>query len=112
MPKPWVFGVLARQLWSVAGNGGRKDVSQLLLQPFVNYNLPGGWYLTSSPIVTVNWNATGGKWSVPIGAGFGKIFSIGDQPMNAQMQAFDYVERPRYGPKWAIRLQVQFLFPR
>ncbi|MBV9655650.1 MAG: hypothetical protein JOZ42_13925 [Acetobacteraceae bacterium] len=42
MPKPWVFGILGRQLWSVAGNDSRKAVSQLLLQPFVNYNLSGG----------------------------------------------------------------------
>jgi hypothetical protein len=112
MPKPLVLGLLARQLWSVAGDGNRSDVTQLLLQPFVNYNLSGGWYLATSPVVTANWNAAGGKWSVPIGGGFGKVFSIGTQPMNAQIQAFDYVARARYGPKWAVRLQVQFLFPR
>jgi hypothetical protein len=52
MPKPWVIGVLARQLWSVAGPTDRSNVSQLLLQPFVNYNLPDGWYLVSSPVIT------------------------------------------------------------
>jgi hypothetical protein len=31
MPKPWVVGALARQLWSVAGPSNRPDVSQFLL---------------------------------------------------------------------------------
>ena len=39
MPKPWVIGTLARQVWSVAGPSNRPNVSQLLLQPFVNYNM-------------------------------------------------------------------------
>jgi hypothetical protein len=113
MPKPWVIGVLARQLWSVAGPGDRSDVSQLLLQPFVNYNLGGGWYLVSSPMITADWNApSGNRWTVPVGGGFGKIFKVGDQPMNAQLQAFDYVSKPSGGPQWAVRFQLQFLFPR
>jgi hypothetical protein len=113
MPKPWVIGILGRQLWSVAGPSSRKDVNQLLLQPFVNYNLPGGWYLVSAPIITADWTATSGnRWNVPIGGGLGKIFHIGSQPMNASLQAFDYPIRTSLGPSWAIRFQVQFLFPR
>jgi hypothetical protein len=30
-PKPWVIGTLVRQLWSVAGPSGRRDVDQLSL---------------------------------------------------------------------------------
>lgn len=113
MPKPWVIGILGRQLWSVAGPSSRKDVSQLLLQPFVNYNLPDGWYLVSSPIITADWTAgSGNRWTVPVGGGVGKIFRIGSQPMNASLQAFDYPIRTSQGPSWAIRFQLQFLFPR
>jgi hypothetical protein len=67
MPKPWVIGTLARQLWSVAGPSNLADVSQLLLQPFVNYNMKKGWYLVSSPIITANWLASSNKWALPIG---------------------------------------------
>jgi hypothetical protein len=42
-PSPSVVGTLIRQIWSFAGDDGRQDVSQLLIQPFVNYNLPDGW---------------------------------------------------------------------
>jgi hypothetical protein len=113
MPKPWVIGTLVRQLWSVAGPSNRPNVSQLLLQPFVNYNMAEGWYLVSSPIITANWEASSGnKWAFPLGAGVGKIFRIGEQPMNASLQAFDYLQSPTGGPRWAIRAQLQFLFPR
>jgi hypothetical protein len=68
--------MLARQLWPLAGGSDRSDVSQLLLQPFVNYNLTGGWHLASSPIVTANWNATSGtRRNFPIGGDVGKIFN-------------------------------------
>ena len=35
-----------------------------------------------------------------------------EQPMNASLQAFDYVQSPNGGPRWAVRAQLQFLFPR
>jgi hypothetical protein len=72
VPKPWAIGTLVRQLWSVAGPSNRPNVSQLLLQPFVNYNMAEGWYLVSSPIITANWEASSGnKWAFPLGAGIG-----------------------------------------
>ncbi len=113
MPGNWVVGSLVRQLWSFAGDDDRADISQLLIQPFVNYNFDQGWYAASSPVITANWEAAAdNRWTVPISGGFGRIFNIGDQAMNAQAQAFYNVERTDFGPDWSIRLQVQFLFPR
>jgi hypothetical protein len=112
IPKPWLIGALAHQLWSVAGSSNQPNVSQLLIQPFVNYNMEDGWYLVSSPIITANWEAPSEKWAFPIGAGFGKIFKIGEQPMNSNLQAFDYVKSPVGGPRWAVRAQLQLLFPK
>lgn len=113
MPKPWVFGALARQLVSFAGNDDRSDVSQFLIQPFANYNLPGGWYLVSSPVIAANWEAAGGqKWTVPIGGGVGRLLKLSKLPTNTSVQAFYNVEHPTFGPDWAFRFQVQFLFPK
>ena len=110
---PWVVGALANNLWSYAGDDDRKDVNQFLLQYFINYNLPKGWYISSAPIITANWKAdSGDKWTVPFGGGIGKIFRIGKQPVNAQVQAFYNVEKPVNGPDWTLRLQLQFLFPK
>jgi hypothetical protein len=87
-------------------------VSQLLIQPFINYNMEDGWYLVSSPIITANWEAPSNKWAFPIGAGFGKIFKVAEQPMNFNLQAFDYVKSSVGGPRWAVRAQLQLLFPK
>ena len=35
----WLFGTLVQNLFSVAGPKQRADVNQMLMQPFVNYNL-------------------------------------------------------------------------
>jgi hypothetical protein len=112
-PGPWTLGTLVRQLWSFAGDSDRRDVSQLLVQPFVNYNLGGGWYGVSSPVITANWKSADDDdtWTVPVGGGFGRIFSIAGQAMNAQVQSFYNVEAPQYGPDWSLRFQLQFLFP-
>jgi hypothetical protein len=109
-PKPWVIGTLVRQLWSVTGPN--QNVDQTLFQPFINYNLPEGWYLVASPIITANWSAPSSqRWNVPLGGGVGKIFKIYGQPINASLQAFDFVATPSLGPRWELRFQLQFLFP-
>jgi hypothetical protein len=111
-----VAGILANNIWSFAGEGGRQ-VNTMLMQPFVNVNLANGWYIASSPIITSDWTASNGRgWTVPIGGGFGRIFRIGSQPFNASLQGFWNAVRPEplgeqlMGPV-TIRLQIQALFP-
>ena len=112
-PKPWSLGLLVRQLWSFAGDDDRADVSQFLMQPFVNYNFDGGWFLFSDPAITANWKADSGqKWTVPIGLGFGRVFSIGKQPVNMRLGIFGNVVRPDFAPKGALKFTVQLLFPK
>jgi hypothetical protein len=113
MPGNWVVGSLVRQLWSFAGDDDRQDVSQLLIQLFVNYNFEQGWYAVSSPVITANWEAdSDDTWTIPVGGGFGKLFRIGGQAINAQVQGFYNVDKPEYGPDWSLRFQLQFLFPK
>jgi hypothetical protein len=113
MPGPWVLGVLANNIWSFAGDSNRPDVNQFLLQYFINYNFQRGWYLSSAPINTANWEADNdNRWTIPIGGGGGKVFRVGKQPLNFQTQAFYNVEKPDFGPEWSLRVQLQFLFPK
>ena len=112
MQGPWVFGGLINQVWSVTGDENRPSVSQTLIQPFLNYNFKGGWYLSSSPIITANWMAHGNdRWIVPLGGGGGKVFMVGKQPVNAQFQGFYHVARPDFVPEWTLRFQIALLFP-
>jgi hypothetical protein len=108
---PWVFGGLLSQVWSFAGDGDRADVSQLTAQPFVNYNLPNGWYLTSAPLITANWNASGEKLTLPIGGGFGRVFNLGRQPVNASTQVYwNAIAREGAGDV-TLRFSLSLLFP-
>ena len=108
----WVIGSLFSNVWDIGASDGN-DINFFTWQPFVNYNMAGGWYLTSSPIITANWEAPSGeKWTIPFGGGFGRIFRIGKQPMNASFQYFYNLEKPDIVGDWSIRLQLQFLFPK
>jgi hypothetical protein len=109
----WLFGSLVQNLFSVAGPSARKDVNQMLMQPFVNYNLPHKWYLTSSPIITANWEVgSSERWVVPVGGGVGKIVHFGKLPVNIYTQFFRNVQRPDGTSSWSARFQMQLLFPK
>jgi hypothetical protein len=110
---PWLAGALVTEVASVAGVAYRKNVNQMLVQPFINYNFPRGWYLTSSPIITANWQAAGSQqWTVPVGGGGGRAFRVGKQALNASLQAFGNVARPSEAGNWTLRMQFQLLFPK
>jgi hypothetical protein len=110
---PWVYGALVNNIWSLTSDQQGGSYSNGLIQPFVNYNFEGGFYLTSAPILTVNWKAASGQqWTVPLGGGIGKIFHLGRLPVNANIQAYYNVVKPDFGPNWQVRAQVQFMFPK
>jgi hypothetical protein len=107
-----VTGALINNIWSFAGDGDRQDVSFLTFQPFFNYNLDDGWFINTAPIITANWEASGGDvWTVPIGAGFGRVFAIGQQPVNMSAAVYWNAIRPDGAAEWNLRLQMNFLFP-
>ena len=111
MPGPWVLGIVANNLWSVGGEELRKDVNAMTLKPILVYNFSKGWYATSSPVIQANWEAReGNRWTIPIGGGFGKIFKIGPQRMNASAQVFYNIKKPVTAGDWSFRVALQFLF--
>ncbi len=109
----WVYGALVNNIWSVGGDSGRGNVNQMTLQPFLNYNFSDGWYLTSSPLITANWEAdSDNRWTLPLGGGFGRVFRVGKQPVNAQLTAYYNALSPEdTGSEWQLRFNLQFLFP-
>ncbi len=58
---PWVVGALANNIWSFASTRAGANINLMTVQPFVNYNFHGRWYLTSSPIMPASWLAKGDK---------------------------------------------------
>jgi len=115
MPGHFVMGVLVNNIWSVAGGGSRPYINQMLLQYFINYNMNKGWYLTTQPIITANWNSptpSGSVWTVPFGGGVGRIMKLGFQPVNISVQAYgNAVHVPGASP-WGVRATFTLLFPK
>jgi hypothetical protein len=115
MPGNWVVGSLFSNVWTPEENDGSRAVDFFTWQYFINYNIPdgNGLYLTTAPIMTANWEADNdNRWTIPLGGGVGKIFKLGEQPVNGQVSAYYNVETPEYGADWQLRLQLQFLFPK
>ena len=110
---PWVRGVLVNNIWSLTSDKRGGSYNNGLIQPFINYNFPDGFYLTSAPIATVDWKADSGQqWTVPLGGGVGKIFHLGKLPVNTQLSAYYNAVTPDDGADWQIRAQVQLMFPK
>jgi hypothetical protein len=93
-----------------AGSG--KAVNQMLIQPFINYNVPDGhgWYVSTSPIITANWNSSGEKWVVPVGFAVGRLFKVGKLPINVQLGFYDNVITPKYGARWQSAFKCSSCF--
>ncbi len=109
---PWVVGFLGQHVWSFAEHGSEPNVNSTLLQPIFNYNIAKGWYLSSVPVITANWEADD-EWTVPVGGGIGRLMRIaGKLPVDLKLSAYYNVEKPRFGPEWNMQLTVKFLLPK
>jgi hypothetical protein len=42
----------------------------------------------------------------------GKLFKIGNQPINSRLEAYYNVVTPDAGPDWQLVFTFQFLFPK
>ncbi len=111
LPGKWVMGALVTQVWSIAGRPNLANYSTFLVQPFINYNLKGGWAIATAPGITANWTAVTNKWAVPIGASLVKTFKAGDQVMQLSIAYYTYVARPIASPQTQLRLQWSLLWP-
>ena len=113
MPGNWVTGTLATQMWSFTNSGKDEKISQFLIQPFVNYNFDGGWYLNTSPVITSNWEAKSSqRWTVPVGGGIGRIMKLGKQPVNLRASFYYNAAHPDNAPEYNMQVTVTLLFPK
>ncbi len=111
--RAWVGGVQINNIWSFAGEG--QDTGRVLIQPFLNYNLSQGWYLTGSSLISSNFSLGGGNmWTAPVGGGFGKVISVYGQVLNLGAQGYIYPIRQDHvrGRDWTIQATLQWLFPK
>jgi len=113
MPGNWVTGVLIQNVWSFVGDDDANDVNKFLFQYFINYNLSNGWYLSSTPVITANWEAdSGNQWTVPFGGGVGKLVKHGKLPVDYKLTAYWNAEKLDFGPDWQLQFTIKFLLPK
>jgi len=113
MPGNWVTGFLIQNVWSFAGESDAADVNKFVFQYFVNYNLENGWYLSTTPVITANWEAESeDKWTVPFGGGVGKLVRHGKLPVDYKLAGYWNAEKPDQAPDWNLQFTVKFLFPK
>jgi hypothetical protein len=107
---PWTIGMLANQIWSVAGADSREAISSAFLQPFVSYTTAEATTFTLNTESTYNWKAE--EWTVPLNFTVTQLLKIGDQPLSIGGGVRYYADAPKGGPEgFGARLIVTFLFP-
>jgi len=110
-PSQWTLSLEIQHIWSVIGSAGREDVSQMIIEPAVYYNLPQGWYLLSDMQMVANWRSNAQqRWTIPVGAGVGKLFRVGDNAINSHVAAYYNPVTPDAGPDWSINFSLEFVF--
>ena len=114
MPGHWVLGALVSNVWNIGGGyDNAPDVNFFSAQYFINYNLEGGWYLSTAPTITANWKAdSDDTWTVPFGGGVGRVFHIGKQAVNMKLAGYYNVEKPENASDWTLQATITFLFPK
>ena len=112
MPGPWVIGTLVNNVWRIGGDAHGHVLNTMTIQPFINYNLPHAWAISTAPLITSDWSAReGDRWTVPIGLGVSKIAHIVEQPLNFQLEYYHNVSHPDLAGSEQLRLSVAALWP-
>jgi len=108
----WTLGALMNQIWSVAGDEDRANISNLFLQPFIAYTTTDAWTFTLNTESNYNWKTK--EWSVPVNAIVSKLIKIENQPISLGAGLRYWAESPdETGPEgFGGRLIVTFLFPK
>lgn len=68
------YGGLVTYQTDFAGDSSRSGTSLMAIQPFCFYQLGGGRYVRSAPIMA--FDLENGNYNVPIGVGFGKVIKM------------------------------------
>ena len=110
-PGPWTAGVLVENVWSTR-EAGAQNVDAFSVLYNVTWNGPHGWFLESNTTLTSDWTSDPrARWTVPVGGGFGKVFTVGRWSLSASAELFYNAIRPADAARWSPSVSLQLLFP-
>lgn len=108
---PWTLGMLVNQIWSYAGNSERSNVSQMLVNPFINYTTPTAFSIVGVADIIRDWEND--RLTVPVSLQVQQVTRVGSQLVQIGGALRYYVVSNEASPKGiAARLQITLLFPR
>jgi hypothetical protein len=106
----WLAGALVQNPMSVGGDSQRPEVNNMVLQPFVSYDIGRGWFVRSQPQLYFNWKT--GARSYPVDLGFGRTFKIGPQVVSCYVQPYwNFNSEKGILPRNGITAGITFLYP-
>lgn len=105
----WFAGIIALNLWSVAGDSDRASVNYFMGKPFAYYTINDKWEAVYVPYgISVYWNKSAGeKIYFPVGGGFQRHLG---KKVNVSLQFFKNVLRPSTGTEYDLRFMLEFVF--
>ena len=105
----WTYGALVSHVWSLWGDDDRDYVSLTFLQPFLSYTTEKHTTYGANLESTYDWNHE--EWTVPVNLQVSQLVKFGKLPVNFQLGARYYLEKPSGGPDWGLRFTVTFVLP-
>jgi len=108
---PETIGLLANHVWSVAGSGGRPEISNTLVQPFLSITTPKARTFSINSEATYDWKTE--DWSIPINISVSQLTRLGGEKVSIGVGVRYWVSTPDAGPDgFGLRLVVTYLFPK
>lgn len=103
------LSILLSNQWGFDGK-----FNQMSFQPMLFYNIESipGAYLTYNAVILADWKAdAGNRWTVPLGMGIGRTFSLGGgRGFDVMVGPYYNIVRPDGAADWTLRFGVNWLF--
>jgi hypothetical protein len=105
----FTYGALVNQIWSVAGQSDRSDVSQLFMQPFFTFNWKSGAGIGAVGSITQNWETKifASSVAIPVSG----ITKLGKQVVQLAVGPQIPISGPNRGD-FGWRAQLTLIFPK
>lgn len=104
------LAVIVSNIWSY---DGRHNIASI--QPFLSYTFKTvpGLYINYQQATTINWKAEGTKVSLPLGAGIGRSWVLGDRGhgFDFNFGIYFFPIRSDRAPLWSLKFSIGFVLP-
>ncbi|MEJ1972510.1 MAG: hypothetical protein WDM96_08665 [Lacunisphaera sp.] len=106
----WTYGGLVNHISKFAGSSSRPYIDSTFIQPFLAYGAGKGRTYGLNLESSYDWNSE--QWTVPLNISASQIIPIGKQLTSFSLGGRVYLDKPKGGPDWGLRLVVTLLFPK